>query len=81
LELVISTVGVDHEDAVGGGVQGGGEQGEGVAQAELGHPPGRDVMGGDDEASDGRVVEEVDDGQLEGHRLARRRGAAAGGPR
>ena len=61
---------VRHEDAVGGGVQGCGQAGEGLAQVVLDRHLGAGVVRRDDEPLDGRVLQEVHQVQLEGHDAA-----------
>ena len=93
LKSVILPLVVDHQDPVGGGVQRGGEPGEGLAELVLGGHLGRDVVRRDDDPLDGRVVQQVDEVQLEGddaavvaaevhpclHRVGRRGAASSRG--
>ncbi len=69
LNVVISPVVVDDEDAVGGRVEGGGQERERLAQLVLGARLHRGVVRRDDETLDRRVVEQVHDAHLEGHGL------------
>ena len=62
-------VGPDHQDAVGGGVEGRLQQGERRPQLEIGRPPLGDVVAGDDVPADRRVVHQVHEGELEGEGL------------
>ena len=60
-----ASVGVDHEDAVGGRVERRMQQGQRRAELGLGGDALGDVVGGDDVAADGRIVEQVDDRELQ----------------
>ena len=56
---------VDHQDAVRRGVQGRGEERERLTEFEFGAHLRGGVVGGDHEALDGRVVQQVHDAQFE----------------
>ena len=56
---------VDDEDPIGRRVEGGGEEGEGLAQLVLGRDLRRGVVSRDHEALHGGVLDQVDDAQLE----------------
>ena len=59
---------IEHQDAVGGGVERGREQRKRVAQVVLGVDLLGDLGSRDHVATDHRVVDQVDDGELEWHR-------------
>ena len=61
-------VGADHQNAVRRRFQRGGQAREGLAQLAFGRDLRRRIVGRDDEALDGRVVQQVHDAELEGHR-------------
>ena len=70
LKLLITPSLVDHEDAVVGGVERGAQQRERRPQLGLDRLAGGDVVAGHHEGAHRRVVEEVDDRQLDRDRRA-----------